>query len=225
MRSKIRILIVDDHGVMRAGIRAIVEKQQDMEVVGEACDGEESVSMVHELIPDIVIMDIGLPRMSGIEAIKKIRETSHKTRVVAFTMHDEKAFVCAVMAAGGSGYVTKSAQGDELISAIRAVFHGRSHITASLSSDEIHSILGKDPNEKSSARSNQPKKLSVREQQVLEMLAQGYTNQEIGKALKLSIGTIGVYRFHISEKLGLQTRAEIFRYSLELGLLNSNKMS
>jgi DNA-binding NarL/FixJ family response regulator len=219
MKDKMRVMIVDDHGVMRAGLRALIERQPDMEVVAEAGTGEDAVERAREIPLDVVIMDVGLPKMSGVDAIKRILEISPKTRVLALTMYEDEPLVRSVIAAGGKGYVVKSALGDELISAVRAVSQGRFHITSSLSTGEFNSFLDGGSGGSASGRGAPAEKLSAREKQVLELLAQGYTNQEIGRTLKISPGTVGTYRFHIYEKLGLNTRADIVRYALESGLL------
>jgi two-component system response regulator NreC len=221
--EKIRILIVDDHGVMRAGLRALLETQPDMEVVGEAGDGERAVQMAREIVPDVVVLDLELPGMSGIRATKEIRETCPDTHVLALTMHEDKSFVRAVMAAGGAGYIAKNALGDELVSAIRTVHKERTYINVPYSRKEAESFLDERPEGRTAKAGKGIESLSDRERQVLELLAQGYTNQQIGERLHLSTKTIGTYRFRLSEKLGLDTRADIVRFALEIGLLGPIK--
>jgi two-component system, NarL family, response regulator NreC len=214
--AKIRVLIVDDHGVMRAGLKALIDRHPDLEVVGEAGDGQSGLAKVEELKPDVVVMDIGLPDMSGVDAIRRIRAGGSEAALVALTMHDDPALVRAVLAAGGSGYVVKTALGDELVSAILAANGGSCHITASLSGAALDETLRRAPVTAVDAPTD---RLTPREHEVLELLAQGYTNQEIGGRLGLSAGTVGTHRFHIGEKLGLRNRADIIRYALETGML------
>lgn len=216
--EKIRIIIVDDHGVMRAGLRLLLEMQPDMEVVGEAGDGEMAVQLADEVDPDVVILDLELPVMGGLQAAEKIREVRPMSRILVLTMHEDPSLVRAVMAEGCAGYVVKDALGEELISAIRTVHQGRNYINAPLFSNEVVN----NPAERPITAGVSIEELSGRERQVLELLAKGYTNQQIGERLHISPRTVGTYRFRLSEKLGLSTRADIVRYALESGLLRPN---
>lgn len=221
--TPIKVMIVDDHGVMRAGLKALISAQSDMVVVGEARDGEEAVAKAVEVSPDVAVVDLELPRMGGIQVIQEILKRCPETRMLALTMHDDQSFVKDVIAAGGTGYVVKDALGDELMVAIRAVHQGRTYINVSISGKGAGGLL----DDGSEGEAEQPggaiKSLSDRELQVLELLAQGFTNQQIGKLLHLSPKTIGTYRFRISSKLGLDTRADIVRFALETGILKTTK--
>ncbi len=217
--TEIRVLIVDDHGVMRAGLRSLIDAQTDMVVIGEAKDGVEAVQKALENFPDVVVLDLELPGMSGIQVAEKIIEGCVKTRVLALTMHDDRSFVRQAVAAGATGFVAKEALGDELMSAIRTVHQGRTYINVALSQGEAEGILDDPTTEKGTKPATKVEKLSEREQQVLELLAQGFTNQQIGERLHLSPKTIGTYRYRISEKLGLETRADIVHFALKTGIL------
>jgi len=220
MGSKIRVLIVDDHGVMRAGLHALIDRHSDLEVVGEAADGGGAIEKVAELQPDVVVIDIGLPDMSGVDVIQRIRQTSRGVALVALTMHDDLPLVRAVLAAGGSGYVVKTAAADELVSAVRTAHSGGYHISATLAGATLEEVLASAPASTLAAATH---RLTPREQEVLELLAQGFTNQEIGGRLGLSAGTVGTHRFHIGEKMGLRTRADIIRFALETGMLHPTR--
>jgi two-component system response regulator NreC len=212
----IRILICDDHGILRAGLSAMVGSQADMEVVGLAASADDAIRAAAETKPDVVILDVEMPGRSGLEAMPRIHEACPTARLLMLTMHDDPALVRKSLDLGASGFVVKEALGDDLVAAIRSVHQGRTYINVSLPEE------GKP----GAAESLAPRgdrggasRLSEREHQVLEMLAQGFTNSEIGTRLQLSPRTIGTYRGRINEKLGLRTRADIVQYALDSGLL------
>ncbi len=208
--NRIRILLVDDHGVLRAGLQMMIDAQPDMQVIGQAADGDEAVLRVREACPDVIVLDVVMPRTSGMTLVGTLRELCPTARILMLTMHDEPAVVRAALDAGATGFVAKEALGDDLLAAIRAVHNGRAYINAMPS----HPAVGP------SATARTVEALSQRELQVLDMLAQGYTNQEIGQKLHLSPRTIGTYRYRINDKLGLRTRADIVKYAREAGLLS-----
>ena len=211
--TSIRILIADDHGIVRSGVRSLVAAEQDLEVVAEAADGLSAVQKATESQPDVAVIDIQIGGIDGIEVTKQLKEKCPNTRVLILTMHDDPAFARSAIAAGAAGYVVKRAVGAELVLAIRALHEGRSYLNVSLSeSDLITSKNEPDPHPPHD-------KLSPREQEVLRQLAEGYTNQEISDRLSLSAKTVATYRSRIGEKLGLRSRTEIIRYALRHGLL------
>jgi two-component system response regulator NreC len=215
---RIRILVADDHAILRSGLRMLINTQSDMEVVGEAVDGEDAIRRVGELDPDIVLLDRTMPGMGGIRALEVIREKFPRTRVLVLTMHDEYAYVRSVLAAGGAGFVVKRAADAELISAIRTVSQGRSYIDVSLASTgSLEEIV----NPKAGDRDGgwRDVRLSQREREVLTSVALGYTNQQIADSLGLSVKTVGTYRARVAEKVGLKNRADLVRYALDAGLL------
>lgn len=214
---KAKILLVDDHAVVRAGLQALIGGQTDMEVVGEASNGADALVEIARQKPDIVIVDISMPGMSGIELIGRIRREHPLTRTLALTMHDDVAYARAVLVAGGSGHVVKDADPAILLSAIRTVRRGRTFIELGERSAD------RDPRDLVTPPGNASRRdgrlLSPREWQILELLVQGHTNREIAEQLPISVKTVETHRARIVDKLGLRTRAELVRFALELGLL------
>jgi two-component system response regulator NreC len=212
----IRVLIVDDHGVMRAGLQAMISAQADMSVVGSASSGDDALFLATTVRPDVVVLDVEMPGRGGLECLPLLRHSCPDARVLVLTMHDDPGLVRRSFEAGASGYVVKEALGDDLLAAIRTVRNGRSYINVSMSQDgqpTAASALEPASDKLADGR------LSARERQVLEMLAQGLTNSEIGKRLHLSPRTIGTYRGRLNEKLGLRTRADIVQFALDSGML------
>lgn len=203
--KKIRVLIVDDHAVLRAGLRALLNLQPDMEVVGEAAEGHEALEKTKRLEPEVVLMDISLPGMEGLEATKELKKTHPNVKVLILTMHEDRRFLYPALKAGASGYVVKRAADTELIDAIRAIFRGDAFLHPSMAR-----IVAEDYAEQG---------LSDREREVLRLIAEGRTYKEMAELLAVSVKTVESYRERIKEKLGLTTRAELVRYALEKGLL------
>jgi len=221
--EKIRVLIADDHAVLRAGLRLLINTQPDMTVVADAGDGAEAVRLANETKPDVVVMDITMPAMGGIEAIEQIRQAIPQTQILVLTMHDDTAYLRSALAAGASGYVVKKSADSELISAINAVFRGQMFVDLASSSGAIQEAL-LDRSNKDQDRPGDPKSLlSQREKAVLRLVAEGYTNQQAADRLCLSVKTIETYRMRLAEKLGLRTRADLTRYALEIGLIGAGK--
>jgi two-component system response regulator NreC len=200
----------------------LLSAQPDMEVVGEAADADEAVRKAVEGRADIVLMDITMPGGGGIQAIGRIRQESPRTRVLVLTMHDDPAYIRAVLAAGGSGHVVKEAESSELLSAIRAIQRGRTFVSLSLAGRSAAN-LPLEQVARGEARQGGPVRLSRREQRVLELVAQGHTSQRVADRLSVSVKTVETYRARIREKLGLKTRADLVRFALETGLLGPGK--
>jgi two-component system, NarL family, response regulator NreC len=217
--AKIRVLIVDDHAVVRAGLRMLVEAQPDMAVVGEAGDGREAVRLACEADPDVVTMDVTMPGLSGIKTVERLRRECPRARVLVLTMHDDTAYLQAALAAGASGYVLKTAEETELLAAIRAVHRGHTFVDTQLTQGLVQTLLSpKVPDDTPDPKGP----LSQREREVLQLLAEGHANRVIAERLFLSVKTIETYRTRIAEKLGLRTRADLVRYAIETGLLGSS---
>lgn len=214
--QQLRIVLADDHAVLRAGLRALISEEPDMTVVGEAGDGAEAVALVERERPDVVVMDISMPGMNGLEATERIAGMDLPTKVLVLTMHAEEQYLFQVLQAGGSGYVLKQSADTELMDAIRAVHRGEAFLYPSGVRLLLQAYL---KGEKPAPGKVEHGKLSEREEQVLALTAEGFSNQEIASRLYLSSKTVDTYRQRIMEKLNLQHRSELVRYALDRGLL------
>ncbi|MCB8816661.1 response regulator [Desulfosporosinus shakirovi] len=216
--KKLRILLADDHAVMRAGLRVLLNLEEDIEVVGEAADGEEVVKMVDGILPDLVLLDLTMPNLSGIECIDRILEKHPAMKILVLTMHDDEEYMKAVIRAGGKGYVLKKAADVELLSAIRTVSRGELYIYPPLAAALLYQMVGpQNPGSKEKTE----KRLSEREREVLKYLALGHTNQDIAELLHISVKTVETYKTRVMEKLELRKRAELVRYAMENGIINA----
>ena len=214
---KIRVMIVDDHAILRTGLRMLVNAQTDMEVVSEAPDGEKAIQKVQESKPDVTLLDLTMPRVSGMKALQEIARNCRETRVLILTMHDDPAYLRSALAAGASGYLLKRAVDSELIAAIRAVHRGGVFVDPRLASILVQDVLAK------KSKKADPTKitniLSDRELQVLGLVARGYTSAQIAKQISVGVKTVETYRSRFAEKLGLRTRSGVIRFAVHMGLL------
>ena len=207
------VLIVDDHAMVRAGIRVLLELQQDLKVVGEAHDATEAVASARELRPDIILMDIGLQGLDGISATQQLRESVPNARIIVLTQHENREYVLPALRAGASGYILKRSEGDELVTAIRAVQAGGTFldpVIAGIVADVHRDERTADPLDA----------LSSRERDVMLLLAQGQTYQQIANALGISAKTVDFHRANILRKLSLDSRADLTRYATRRGLIS-----
>jgi len=214
----IRILIADDHTVLRSGLRLLLNAQPDFEVVGEASTGEETVERAIALRPDVLLLDIAMPDLNGLEAARRIRQQAPELRIIVLTMYDDEAYLRQFLEMGAAGYVLKKAADTELADGIRAVHRGESFVYPSLMRRLIDSYLKQPP---SPATREGSDGLSPREVDVLRLVALGFTNQQIADELCIGVSTVETHRTHIMEKLGLRGRAQLVRYALAKGLLSS----
>jgi DNA-binding NarL/FixJ family response regulator len=210
--KKFRILLADDHSVVRQGFRLILENQSDMEVVGEASNGREAVTVAEALQPDVVIMDVTMPELNGIEATRRIGELSPRTRVLALSMHKDSVYVREILRAGAKGYLLKDAAGNDLLAAVRAVARGEAYLSPAVS-DAVLTDYRKHV-------TNPIDLLTSREREVLQMIAEGKTNKEIANSLQLSVYTVEAHRGRIMEKLNLHSTGELVRFALRNGLID-----
>lgn len=216
----IRIVLADDHALLRQGVRSLIENESDMEVIGEANDGREVVSLCKQMCPDLVVMDIGMPHLNGIEATRKIRTEDDSIKVLALSMHDDKRYAAGMLAAGASGYLLKDCVYDELVEGIRKVARGGTYLSPSIQGI----ILGDYVDRMSDARGEQPSAFSVlteREREVLQLVAEGRTTKEIAGALYISVKTVETHRQNIMEKTGLHNVAELTKYAIREGLTST----
>ena len=218
--SRIRLLLADDHVVLRAGLKALFNAQPDIEVVAEAADGEEAVRKSREVAPDIVLMDITMPGLSGLEATRQIKSQNPEIKVLALTVHEDESYLHQMLHAGASGYVPKKAADTELMAAIRATYRGEHFIHSSMTAGLVAELRGKEP--ASPSESQDDDRLSQREREVLRLLAMGYTNRQIADMLYLSVKTVETHKARLKEKLGLQGRADLVRYAIQRGLLDTD---
>lgn len=215
---KIRLLLVDDHAVVRTGLRMLLEGEEDIEIVGEAQNATETLNQISLLNPDVILMDIGLPDMSGIEATRKIKQLAPEIAIVALTIHEDEEYFFQMLDAGASGYVPKRAAPEELITAIRVTAQGEVYLYPSLAKLLVSDYL---------TQSNLPGKqaaldgLTPREYEVLTLLADGASNNEIATQLSISPKTVARHRENIMGKLGLHSRAELVKYAIRKGIIQA----
>lgn len=209
--SQVRVFLVDDHAVVRAGIRMLLESKDSIDIVGEAESAEEAIIKAPSANPDIIVTDLTMPGMSGIELTRTLKETLQNTRYIALSMHEEPEYVQSFLEAGGSGYVPKSSVETGLLDAVAAVSRGEYYAPAKLLADLAKEIAQPDP--------YRNEKLTTREREVVKFIAQGLTYKEIASELGISEKTVATYRERAAEKLGIKTRAELVRWALEHDML------
>jgi len=216
MSDQIRLLLADDHAVVRSGLRMLLQAQPDMIIVGEAETGQEAIRRVAELSPDVVLMDIEMPGMNGIEATRRIKTDAPTAAVLALTMYEDDQYFFEMLRAGASGYVPKRAAPDELVSAIRAAGRGEVFLYPSLAGRLVKDYLQRGPAGESDAQNDE---LTPREQEVLTLIAEGYSNNEIADQLVISAKTVDRHRENIMRKLNLHNRVDLVKYALRKGLI------
>ena len=211
----IRVLIADDHKIMLAGLRSLLEKQSDIEVVGEAENGRKAVQMAQEKKPDVVVMDVSMPDLNGIEATTQIKESVPESRVIALSMHSDKRFVMGMLRAGAAGYLLKDCASQELANAIAQVAGGKKYLSPEITGVVINDFLqGGSPEEDETVASV----LSAREREVLQLIAEGWSTKQIASHLYVSIKTIETHRRQIMKKLDLHSIADLTKYAIREGL-------
>lgn len=215
MADKISVLIVDDHAVLRAGLTALLDAEGDLEVVGEASNGEDAIELARTLRPDVVIMDLSMPGLGGLEATRRISALELGVKILVLTAHAEEEYLFPVLDAGGSGYVTKTRADDDLINAIREVARGEVFLYA----PATKLLLQRYQERNDESEAGQLQQLSQREREVLALTAEGFSSSEIGERLFISPKTVDTYRSRITQKLGLKHRSEVVRFALQTGLL------
>lgn len=216
--QQIRVVLADDHAVLRAGLRALIDAEEGLQVVGEATNAQEAIDLAGSVWPDVLVLDIAMPGGGTIEAIKHLKKSQPALRVLVLSMYDEKSYLHSVLEAGAAGFVTKKAADDALLTAIRTVHAGRSYVDVSLDG-------AAPPAPPTSISSSKLEALSAREQDVLRLLARGHTNREIAEKLGIGVKSVDTYRSRMSDKLGIRSRAELVQFALEAGLLVADDSS
>jgi two-component system response regulator NreC len=215
---KTRLLLVDDHAVVRSGLRMLLGNEDDVEIIGEAGTAAEALASAADLKPDVILMDIGLPDKSGIEATREIKAQFPKIAVVALTIHEDQEYFFKMLEAGACGYVPKRAAPEELLTAIRAAAHGEVYLYPTMAKLLVRDFLISEPTDRERSAG---KDLTSREQEVLTHLAEGESNEEIAKALVISPKTVARHRENIMRKLNLHSRAELVRYAIRKGIIKA----
>jgi DNA-binding NarL/FixJ family response regulator len=206
----LRVLIADDHGIVRSGVKLLLDRQPDIEVVAEAEDGVEAVQKAIEHRPDVAVLDVSMPRMTGLQATHEIKQHAPDTQVLILSMHDDERYLFEALRAGAAGYVLKRAADQDLVDAVRAAGRGEPFLTASAQQTLIRNFI---------ERGEQPAELSPREQEVVKLIAEAHTNKEIAEILHLSEKTVESHRGRVLQKLGMRDRVELVRYAIRQGLV------
>ncbi len=214
--DKIRVLLADDHAVVRSGLRLIVDAQPDMTVTGEAEDGLEAIEKAQELEPDVIVMDISMPNLGGLEAIRRIKRDGYATHILVLTMHDSEQFFFQSIQAGASGYVTKAAPEWELVTAIRSVHQGDCYLNPSVTKFLVNDYLER---VKRGDKRTPVDLLTDREREIIHLVAAGHTNREIAEMLSISEHTVHNHRANLMEKLGVHNRLELLKYAMREGII------
>jgi DNA-binding NarL/FixJ family response regulator len=215
--AKLRVYLADDHAVVRAGLKALINAEPQMEVIGEAGDGRTVCLQVPEVQPDVVVMDVSMPQMNGAQATAQLKQACPSVKVLALTVHEDKGYLRLLLEAGASGYVLKRAAAEELIHAIRTVAAGGVYLDPALAGKVVGSFV-RPPAGKGVPEGGD---LSDREVEVVRLIAAGHSNKEIASRLDLSVKTIETYKARSMEKLGLDSRADLVRYALQRGWLQN----
>lgn len=211
----IRVMLVDDHDVVRAGIRALIDAQPDMRVVAEASNAAQALMLLPDVQPDVVLMDITMPGMDGLQATREARERCPSAAVLALTIHEGREYFFAMLNAGASGYIPKSAAAEELMIAIRAVARGEVYLHSSVAQLLLQDHLRRGRGDEEGMSS-----LTDRENEVLTLVAEGLSNREIGERLGISAKTVARHRENIMRKLGLHSRTQLVKYAIKMGLID-----
>ena len=215
--SKISVFIADDHALVREGIAALLRHYDEIEVVGEASDGIEAIKRVSEVMPDIVLMDISMPKLGGLEATVEIRKNCPDSKIIVLTQYDDREYVSRFLKAGISGYLLKKAVGSELVNAIKAVNRGEFYLFSSIASEVVDGYLGRDT--KTAIEDSPYDKLTDREKQVLKLLAEGQNHKEIASDLNISAKTVISHQTNISQKLSINSKTGLVKFAISQGII------
>ena len=204
---EIRVLVVDDHAILRDGIRSLLDRQDDMAVIGEAANGQDALVRIGELLPDIVLMDINMPGMNGLEATRYLKSLYPQVKILILTQHDSQEYISPLLQAGASGYVLKRSGGREVVNAIRQVYEQGAFLEPSVTRQVLNQLTAGDPDRQAGIAN-----LTEREREVLRLISLGNSNKEIARILVISPKTVSVHRTNIMTKLGVKNSFELIRY-------------
>jgi len=216
MGDSIRVIVVDDQTLVREGVRALIEAHDGIEVVGEAENGKAALMKVRELSPDVVVMDLSMPELNGIEATRQIARSFPRTRILALTMYGDEKYVFQALKAGAAGYILKTATGAELAGAIRAVHGGSPYFSAAVSRKIMDSYLSEDDKTTKSVQSDH---LTGREREVLQLVAEGYSNTKVAELMGISVKTVETHRSNIMKKVGVHDVTGLVKYAIKRGII------
>lgn len=217
----VRILIVDDHTLMRSGIRAILERSEDLRVVGEAGDGHEALRLIGELRPHVVLMDISIPGLNGLEVASKVRKEYPTIRIVFLSMHSSEEYILKALNVGAAGYVLKDATTNELELAVRSATKGETFLSPAVSTKVVGNYLAKFSGDSIPSNPDSFQLLTPRQREILQLIAEGYTTKDIAKKLALSVNTVEVHRANLMERLNIHDIAGLVRYAISAGIVQS----
>jgi DNA-binding NarL/FixJ family response regulator len=217
MKEKQRIVIAEDHTILREGLRALISSNPDFDIVGEAEDGRDAIRCVEKLVPDLILLDLSMPRMNGMEAINEIKKQSPETKILVLTVHRTEEYILATLRAGANGYVLKDATHAELLMAIKSVLMGKRYLSPGVSEKVIEGYLEGRKTVKSSTPWDT---LTQREREVLKLIAEGYKNKEIADYLYISVKTVEKHRANLMKKLDLHNTSALTAFAMERGLVN-----
>lgn len=217
--KKVKLLVADDHKIFRQGIKKLLEEEPDLQVVGEAADGRETIKKATELKPDVILMDIAMANLNGLQATKQIKKILPDTKVIMVTMHKNEEYVLQSFQAGASGYILKEGAVEELVSAIRTIHQDKSFLSPAISKTLIDAYLRKMETGKTETPFDL---LTDREREVLQLIAEGNTNREVAKLLFISVKTVEAHRAHIMQKLNIHEIARLVKYAIQKGLVDLN---
>jgi DNA-binding NarL/FixJ family response regulator len=212
-KGRLRIVLADDHAIVREGLRALIDRQSDMEVIGEAADGREAIEVIERVHPDVVVMDLSMPVMNGTRAAKELMWRHPDLKILALTVHEERSYLRELLEAGASGYLLKRVAAEELVHAIRRVAEGGVYVDGRLIPDVLDRFF-RTPGNQAKAEG---RALTPREEEVIRLIARGYSNKEIGAQLSVSVKTVETHKARATEKLDIHNRAGIVRYAMQQG--------
>jgi two-component system response regulator NreC len=215
--GRIRVLLAENHTIVRKGLRVLLDDETDIEVVGEAEDGREAVEQVERLHPDVVLMDITMPLLNGVEATRQIKAQHPEVQVLGLTRHENEEYIYQLLRAGASGYVVKQAAPAELVEAIRAVFEGDTYLSPSINPSVVEAYIRQ---ANAMVKKGPEERLTPREREVLQLVAEGRTNREIARVLSISVKTVEHHRANLMSKLGLYSAAELTQYAIRMGVID-----